>query len=173
MGALRGSMWRGCLQHSDTAHLQQSLMLYHTEYILWHLLSVLFCYILLWLHHPLWLLVVTNLPITLFVIIAHYTDIIMGKSPASRLFTQQFIQTQIKEKIKAPRHWPLCRKFTGDRWIPRTNGQSRGKCFHLTTSSCSLVLETTWVYIINYARKCVCIHFQWLNHRSLWFYAIQ
>ena len=24
----------------------------------------------------------------------------------------------------------------GDRWIPRTNGQWRGKCFHLMTSSC-------------------------------------
>ena len=34
-----------------------------------------------------------------------------------------FIQTQIKEDIKAPRHWPLCGKFTGDLWIPRTNGQ--------------------------------------------------
>ena len=29
------------------------------------------------------------------------------KSPASRLFTQPFIQTQIKENIKAPRHLPL------------------------------------------------------------------
>ena len=29
------------------------------------------------------------------------------KSPTSRLFTQVFIQTQIKENIKAPRHWPL------------------------------------------------------------------
>ena len=33
------------------------------------------------------------------------------KSPASRLFTQSFIQTQIKENIKAPRHWPLCDEF--------------------------------------------------------------
>ena len=48
----------------------------------------------------------------------------------------RFIQTQIKENIKAPRHWPLCGEFTGDRWIPRTNGQQRGKCFHLMTSSC-------------------------------------
>ena len=29
------------------------------------------------------------------------------KSPASPLFTQSFIQVQIKENIKAPRHWPL------------------------------------------------------------------
>ena len=49
------------------------------------------------------------------------------KSPASQLFTQQFIQEQIKESIKAPRHWPLCGEFTDDRWIPRTNGQLRGK----------------------------------------------
>ena len=33
----------------------------------------------------------------------------------SRLFTQPFIQVQIKENIKAPRHWPLCGEFTGDR----------------------------------------------------------
>ena len=32
-------------------------------------------------------------------------------------------RAQIKENTKAPRHWPLCVEFTGDRWIPRTNGQ--------------------------------------------------
>ena len=58
-----------------------------------------------------------------------------GESPASQLFTQPFIRSQIKENIKAPRHWPLCGEFTGDRWIPHTNGQLRGKCFHLMTSS--------------------------------------
>ena len=40
------------------------------------------------------------------------------KSPASRLFTQLFIQGQIKENIKAPCHRPLRVEFTGDRWIP-------------------------------------------------------
>ena len=29
----------------------------------------------------------------------------------------------ITENITAPRHWPLCGELTGDRWIPRTNGQ--------------------------------------------------
>ena len=29
------------------------------------------------------------------------------KSPAPRLFTQPFVQTQIKESIKVPHHWPL------------------------------------------------------------------
>ena len=57
----------------------------------------------------------------------HYKDVIMGvmasQIPASRLFTQPFIQAQVKENIKAPRHWPLWGEFTGDRWIPRTKGQ--------------------------------------------------
>ena len=42
----------------------------------------------------------------------HYCDVIKVrwriKSPASWLFTQPFIQTQIKVNIQAPRHWPLC-----------------------------------------------------------------
>ena len=33
-------------------------------------------------------------------------------------FTQQFIQGADKRNIKAPRHWPLCREFTRERWIP-------------------------------------------------------
>ena len=46
------------------------------------------------------------------------------KSPASRLFAQPFIQARIKGNIKAPRHWPLCGEFTGDRWIPRTGASN-------------------------------------------------
>ena len=38
-------------------------------------------------------------------------------------FAQLLLQAQIKENMKAPRHWPLCGEFTGDRWIPRTKGQ--------------------------------------------------
>ena len=45
------------------------------------------------------------------------------------IFNQAFIQAQIKENIKAQRRWPLWGEFTGDRWIPRTEGQSRGKVF--------------------------------------------
>ena len=57
------------------------------------------------------------------------------KSPASLLFTQLFVQAQIKENIKAPRHWLLCGEFVGVRWIPPTKGQWHGKCFRLMTSS--------------------------------------
>ena len=57
--------------------------------------------------------------------------------PSLTMFTQPFIRVQIKENIKAPRHWPLWGKFTGNRWIPLTKGHLRGKCFHLMTSSWS------------------------------------
>ena len=58
----------------------------------------------------------------------HYGDVIMGAMASqitslSPLFTQPFIQAQIKENTKAPRHWPLCGEFTCGRWIPRTNAQ--------------------------------------------------
>ena len=33
------------------------------------------------------------------------------------------LNAQIKENIKAPRHWSLWGEFTGDRWTPRTKGQ--------------------------------------------------
>ena len=56
-------------------------------------------------------------------------------SHITSLTVVSFIHAQIKENMKAPRHWPLCGELTGDRWIPHTKGQQRGKCFHLMTSS--------------------------------------
>ena len=56
------------------------------------------------------------------------------KSPASRLFAQPFVQAQIKENTKGPRHWPLWGEFTGDLWIPFTKSKLRGKRFHFMTS---------------------------------------
>ena len=44
------------------------------------------------------------------------------KSLGSRLFTQPFVRAQIKENIKATRHWLLWGEFTGDRWTPCTKG---------------------------------------------------
>ena len=58
---------------------------------------------------------------------SHYSDVEMGmmayQITSLTIYSQSFIQTQIKEIIKAPRHWPLCGEFIGDRWIPRTHGQ--------------------------------------------------
>ena len=69
----------------------------------------------------------------------HYYDVTMGaiaSQIASLTIVYSFIQTQLKENIKALCHWSLCEEFTGDQWIPCTNGQLRGKCFHLMKSSC-------------------------------------
>ena len=82
--------------------------------------------------------------------------------------TQPFIQAQIKENIKAPRHWPLCGEFTGDRWIPRTNGQSRGKCFHLMMSSCFIESwpiaweEYPSLYVLHQSLWCM-LPFMWFT----------
>ena len=69
----------------------------------------------------------------------HYDDVIMtmlASQITSLAVVYSIVYSGINQrKIKALRHWPLCGKFTGDRWISRTNGQLRGKCFHLMTSS--------------------------------------
>ena len=39
-------------------------------------------------------------------------DGVSNHQPHDCLFTQACIQTQIKENIKAPRHWPFCGEFT-------------------------------------------------------------
>ena len=57
----------------------------------------------------------------------HYTDVIMSAMASNHrrlgCFSQPFVQAQIKENIKASRHWPLWWDFTGDRWTPLTKGQ--------------------------------------------------
>ena len=52
----------------------------------------------------------------------HYNDVIMG-TEASQITDVSIVCSTVssghlKENIKAPRHWPLCGEFTGDRWIP-------------------------------------------------------
>ena len=50
--------------------------------------------------------------------IQHYSDVIMAFQNAPfRLFTQAFVQAQIKENDKAPLHWPL---FEGN---PQVTGE--------------------------------------------------
>ena len=55
------------------------------------------------------------------------------KSPSSQLLIQPFIQAQIKENTKAPRHWLLCGEFTGTGEFP---AQMTSNAENLMTSSC-------------------------------------
>ena len=50
----------------------------------------------------------------------HYndSDIVSNHQPHDCLLNRLF-KAQIRENIKALRHWPLCGEFTGGRWIPR------------------------------------------------------
>ena len=71
---------------------------------------------------------------------AHYNDVIMS-AMVPQITSLTIVYSTVysgadQNNMKALRHWPLCGEFTGDRWIPRTNGQLRGKCLHLMTSSC-------------------------------------
>ena len=70
-----------------------------------------------------------------------YNDVIMAAMASqitslTSVYSSVYSGTNQRKKIKSPRHWPLWGEFTGDRWIPRTKGQLRGKYFHLMTSSC-------------------------------------
>ena len=65
------------------------------------------------------------------------------KSPASRLFTQSFIQTQIKENVKAPRHWPFCGEFTGTGEFP---AQRASYAEHVSIWSRHHVLTILWTF---------------------------
>ena len=63
----------------------------------------------------------------IYIVYTHYIDVIMT-TMASQITSLTIIFSTVysgadQKNIKAPRHWPLWGEFTGDRWIPRTNGQ--------------------------------------------------
>ena len=73
-------------------------------------------------------------------ILYHYADVIMGPI-ASQITSLMIVYSIVYSDADQRKHqssaslafvWGIHR----DRWIPRTKGQLRGKCFHLMTSSC-------------------------------------
>ena len=73
-------------------------------------------------------------------LVPHYNDIIMS-AMASQITSLTIVYSTIysgvdQRKLQSSASLAFCVEFTGDRWIPRTDGQLRGKCFHLMTSSC-------------------------------------
>ena len=81
------------------------------------------------------------------------------KSPASRLFTQPFILAQIKENIKAPRHWPLWGEFSGDLWIPRTKRPVTGKMFPFDDVNMGPWWHLEGVVLRSHNSKSVLLHY--------------
>ena len=74
----------------------------------------------------------------------HYDDVIMT-TIASQITSLTVVNSIVYSDADERKHqssaslafvWGINR----DRWIPRTKGQLRGKCFHLMTSSCGKLL---------------------------------
>ena len=62
-------------------------------------------------------------------------DSISNHQPHDCLLNRLFrLRSKKTSKLRVTGH--LCGEFTGDRWVPCTNGQLRRKCFNLMTSSC-------------------------------------
>ena len=72
--------------------------------------------------------------------ITHYNDIMMS-AMVCQIASLTIVYPTVYSGADQRKHQSsaslafVCGEFTGDRWIPRTNGQWRGKCFHLMTSS--------------------------------------
>ena len=90
------------------------------------------------------------------------------KSPASRWFTQPFFQAQIKENIKAPRHWPSVRGI--HRWPVNSphKGSVTRKCFHLMTSSWNGTHDNDNDYESNCIAMIYINHITWYTGNTDW-----
>ena len=74
------------------------------------------------------------------VISCHYIDVIMT-TVASQITSLTIVYSIVysvadQRKYQSSASLAFVRGIHRDRWIPRTKGQLRGKCFHLMTSSC-------------------------------------
>ena len=93
-------------------------------------------------------------PIVKRILVSHYTDVIMT-TMASQITSLTVVYSNVYSDTDQRKHqssaslafvWGIHR----DRWIPRTKGQLRGKCFHLMTLSCELV-GYGHMFFLNYA----------------------
>ena len=74
-------------------------------------------------------------------VLPHYDDVIMT-TMASQITSLTVVYSIVYSGVDQIKHQSsaslaFVRGIHRDRWIPRTNGQWRGKCFHLMTSSCA------------------------------------
>ena len=95
---------------------------------------------------------------------AHYSDAIMG-AMASQITSLTIVCSTVysgadHQTTKAPRHWPLCGEFTGDRWIPQTKVPVTQKTFlfdDVIMNSCCIIsyFETTSNPAINMPKQII------------------
>ena len=76
--------------------------------------------------------------------ICHYNDVKMN-ALATQITSLTFVYLVVypgehQRKHQSSASLAFVWGFHQDRWIPRTNGQLRVKCFHLMTSSCAIPL---------------------------------
>ena len=74
----------------------------------------------------------------------HYNDVIMT-TMASQITNLNRLFRRRSKKTSKLRVTGLCVGNSPDRWISRTKGQLRGKCFHLMTSSWSWNNSMCWM----------------------------
>ena len=87
---------------------------------------------------------------------------------AFRLFVQQFVQAHINENINIPRHWPLWRESTGDRWIPLTR-TSNAENVSILWRHHELVCCVLYMYEHVWKTSFVCV---WAHAKNRFLYAI-
>ena len=87
--------------------------------------------------------------------LSHYSDVIMSKI-ASLITSLAVVHSTVysdadQRKLQSSASLAFVWGIHRDRWITRTKGQLRGKCFHLMTSSCAhsrsswLTKSTCWI----------------------------
>ena len=69
----------------------------------------------------------------------HYNDVKMG-AIASQITSVKMVYSTVYSGADQRKHQSSA-SLAGDRWIPRSKGQQRGKCLHLMTSSWSWWLQ--------------------------------
>ena len=89
----------------------------------------------------------------------HYDDVIMT-TIASQITSLTIVYTAVysgtdQRKNQSSASLAFVWGIHRDRWIPRTKGQLRGKCFHLMTSSCnscraSYLLEAKTIFLFGF-----------------------
>ena len=87
--------------------------------------------------------------------LAHCGDVIMG-AIVSQVTSLTIVYSTVysdenQRKHQSSASLAFVREFTGDMWIPCTNGQLRGKCFHLSIGPSVTNFSEIWMEIRNFS----------------------